>query len=746
MAKPATNRMRARLAIMMGIIVFICSGIIIGRLFFLQIVDSGGYQEKALNQQLKSVSISAQRGSILDRNGNILAQSATAWNVFVAPAEIPENDYENTVNTIADGLSEILGVDRETIVKRCQNTASYYETISRKIEKDVADQITEFITETGVKGIHLETDTKRYYPYGSLASTVLGFTGSDNSGAYGLESYYNSVLSGTPGKVVSITDGKSGEMPFSYRKMYDAEDGNSLVLTIDTYMQQVLEKYMNQIVEQFNVQNRCAGIIMNPQTGEIYAMSTKPDFDPNDPQALGDSREVEKLESLEGEDYTAALQEAQFTQWRNKAISDPYEPGSVFKIITVSSALDSKAVSIDDTFNCAGSINVSGTVFHCWRSYNPHGVQTLTETLINSCNPAYVQIGQRLGGESFYRYAESYGLTTGQTTGIDLPGEATSVFLSEEALTRPGMVELGSASFGQSNKVTPIQMITAVSAAVNGGNLMVPYVVQQVVDSDGNIVSTTEPTKVRQVISEETSALVAEMCEQMVSVGGRNYAYIPGYRVGGKTGTSEKLDSDDDSKKVASFVGFAPADDPQIICLIVTDEPDVASPAGGTHAAPYVKAVLEELLPYIGLQPQYTADELALLDVTVPSVVNQSVVDAKGSLSIKSLDYTVIGDGDTVVRQVPAGGQKAPRGTKVLLYTEESGEEETLTTVPDVTNLTPQEVSRVLKAAGLNVKFSGVLSDGGDYVSVRQSVTADTQVERGTVVTVDFVNNLTNER
>ena len=580
--------------------------ILIVRLFYLQVVQADMWKEKASSQQMYSTSITANRGNIYDRNMKTLAKSVTIWTVFISPAEMEEDQRE----LVASGLSEILGVDYDTIYEKSLKTWRYNETIKKKVDNDTADQVTAFAQENEIKGIYLSEDTMRYYPYGNLASTVLGFTGNDGSGAYGLEAYYNKTLSGTDGVIASVRNAKGTAMPFSEQQIYDAEDGQSLVLTIDETVQSYLEKHLENAVQEHEVKNRAVGIVMNVKTGEILAMATKPDFDPNNPSEIYDASTKEELDKMKEEagsdeekldEYYTALGEAQLAQWRNKAISDPYEPGSVFKLITASAALETGTVTGSTPFYCPGYIEVAGNRIACWKA-GGHGAIDFVGAIKGSCNPAFIMTGQKLGAELFMEYLDKFGLY--DITGVDLPGEANSIMHSRETMMNENMASLSSASFGQTFKVTALQLMTAVNATVNGGYLMQPYIVSQVLDSDGNVVSNTEPVVVRQVISEETSALVASYAEQVVSGEGGSgaRAAVPGYRIGGKTGTSQKLDQEGD-ETILSFYGFAPADDPEIAVLVMLDEPQKNNQYGSVIAAPVVGNVFADIRPYLGFEP-----------------------------------------------------------------------------------------------------------------------------------------------
>ena len=713
--------------------------VLIVRLFYLQVVQADMWKEKASSQQMYSTSITATRGNIYDRNMKTLARSVTVWTVFISPAEMKEEQRE----LVASGLSEILDVDYDMVYEKSLKTWRYNETIKKKVDNDTADAVTAFIQENDIRGIYLTEESMRYYPYGNLASTVLGFTGSDGSGAYGLEAYYNKALSGTDGVIASVRNAKGTAMPFSEQQIYDAEDGQSLVLTIDETVQHYLEKHLENAVQEHEVQNRAVGIVMNVKTGEILAMSTKPDFDPNEPSAIYDTTTAEalaeQLEEAGGDEekldaYYEALGEAQLAQWRNKAISDPYEPGSVFKLITASAALETGTVTGSTPFYCPGYIEVAGNRIACWKA-GGHGNIDFVGAIKGSCNPAFIMTGQALGAELFMEYLDKFGLY--DVTGVDLPGEATSIMHSRETMLNENMASLSSASFGQTFKVTALELMTAVNATVNGGYLMQPYVVSQVLDSDGNVISSTEPVVVRQVISEETSALVASYAEQVVSGEGGSgaRAAVPGYRIGGKTGTSQKLDQEGD-ETILSFYGFAPADDPEIAVLVMLDEPQKNNQYGSVIAAPVVGNILADILPYLGFEPSYTEEELSSADMATPYLINYGLQEAQSTLVQAGLEYRVVGSGTTVVGQTPGAAMPIPGGGTVVLYTEEG--EKTTASVPYVIGKTGNEANRLILNAGFNIKIEGESLEHEGCVAVAQSIEAGENAEIGTVITVTF--------
>jgi len=705
-----------------------------GRLFFLQVAGGEDYREKATQQQLRDSTIAAKRGTIYDSNMNVLAQSATVWTAYLSPVYI---DDDEEANLIADALSEILGVDRETVYEKTKKN-TYYEYIKRKIEKDKADEIRTFCSENDISAIGLDEDTKRYYPHNNLASTVIGFTGTDNQGLTGIEAYYDSYLKGTDGRVVSAKNAWGTDMPFEYEKRIEAVDGNSLVLTIDQNIQYYVDKHLETAVKEQKVNNRAASIVMDVKTGEILAMSTKGDFDLNSPFTIYDSVLAEKVAQLSGDEKTAELAKLQNQQWRNKVISDPYEPGSVFKIITAAAALEEGVVKDGETFTCTGAYRVGDRSIHCWKT-SGHGSETFSDGIKNSCNPVFMTVGGRLGGSLFYKYLQAFGLT--DKTGIDLPGEATSITHSEATLQNA--VNLASSSMGQSFKITPIQIITAVSAAVNGGNLVTPHVVKQILDSDGSVIENIDAQVKRQVISEETSAKLSLMLEKVVSEGTGKNAYIMGYRIGGKTGTSEKLDKvyaeGEKEDYIMSFLGFAPADDPQVACIVIIDEPRAGEVYGSAVAAPVCGSILGDVLPYLGIEPEYTAEELEKVNVTVPNIIGKTAHMGEATLQKYGLHGTIVGNGDRVIKQVPASGESVPRGGKVVIYTEEDTQQKTVT-VPNLIGLTAQEVNIRLNALGLNAKITGGGIDQSGCLSSKQSIAEGTEVPIGTVIEITFLS------
>lgn len=718
-----------------------------------QFVEGERLQNTALNNQMRDMKIDAMRGTIYDSNMEIMAQSATVWNVFISPSALvrkapndasaeevadAEARTEKNRQTLAKGLAEILGMDSEEIYRATLKTESGQVYLKKKVETDIRDAIVAFrsANQSVASSIGLEETTKRYYPNGELAATVLGFTGTDDQGLAGLEAQYDETLSGTDGRVMTIVNALGNEINYDYKQRIEAIDGNSLVLTIDSTIQGYLEKHLDEAIDEYGVMGRAVGIIMNVNTFEILGMSVRGSFDPNNPFAIADEETAAEIELLTGQDRLNALQIAQNYQWRNTAISDPYEPGSVFKAFTAAGALDEGAVSMLSTFECKGIFNVSNAAWYRCNNHAVHGVQTVTNALENSCNIAFIQIGERLGASAFSRYYSAFGFT--EKTGIDLPGEmGTTAGVHYHALSSMGTTELASSSFGQSQKMTPIQVISAMASVVNGGYLGTPHLVSQVVDSEGKILSTVDAGTRRQVISEETSALMRGALEKVVEEGGGKNAGISGYRIGGKTGTAEKLDSNEEEKSwIVSFCGFAPADDPEVVCLIVIDHPTLKT-YGSTVAAPTFKEIMKDVLEYLGVEKN--GDETAEIEqVAIPYVIDRSVADAKTAITAQNLKVKVKGSGENVVAQYPDPETILDVGSTVYLFTDEESIDD-LTVVPDFTGLTLTEANRLAVENDLNINIAGT-TGRNDAVVVSQSIEKDSKATRGMIITLRFVS------
>ncbi len=718
------------LMILMGVVMFV---LLFFRLFDLQITRHEELQGKAVNQQTRRTVVTANRGTIYDAGGNILAISSSAETIILSPLEIDNavNDTEDPVSwtkeSLAAGLAEILGKDASAIRKRMDNVKSQYEVIQLRADEDTAAKVRSYVDENKIAGVHLVADTKRYYPYGSLAAQVIGFVGDENTGLYGLEAYYEKELEGQSGLVISSKDQAENDMLYTYEQYFAAKNGNDLTLTLDTTIQYYLEKGIESMVDKFSAANGASGIVMDAKTGGILAMASYPNYDLNDFLTVSDQTLQERIER--GESTVADMQ---LLQWRNKALNDTYEPGSTFKILTLSAALEEGVVDKTTTVNCGGSVNISGYTIHC-SNKNGHGLQTLVQSVGNSCNPAFINYGLRIGNEKFYEYMRSFGLMN--TTGIDLGGEAVGVFAADSSFTQ---LDLACYAFGQNFTVTPLALIAAQAACVNGGYLHTPYLVERIADSDGNVTYRHDDTPVRQVISEQTSATVRECLEYVVASGTGKNGQVAGYRIGGKTGTADKGQTGD---VVVSFLCFAPADDPQVIMLITMDTPSRATGtyvSGGNMVAPTASTVMAEILPYLGVEPSYSAEELLGMDTTVPNVIGMSVEEAKAKLKDRALSYKIVGDGETITDQTPAGGAIIPGKSSVILYV---GEEKSTDkcVVPHLIGKTPSEANTTATAAGLLIRFSG--TTGSESSSVRvlsQSIDEGTEVEAGTVITVQL--------
>jgi len=722
LAKKGKANIKKRMMVLYGCLLAGVAVLLL-RTGYLQIIRGPGLKQAAVEQQTRDSIVSSERGTIYDRNMKVLAQSASTNMVCVVPVTIRE---EGNAEDVARALSEILDLSYDTVYAKTQKN-SYYEIVKRRVESEQVEQIRAL----KLAGIRLDADTKRYYPNGTLASHVIGFTGDDNQGLWGLESVYDTVLKGTNGRIITAKSANGSDMPYEYEQYMDPVQGADLVLTIDETIQHFVEKHLETAVAETSVQQGAAAIVMNPKTGEILAMAAKPDYDLNAPMTLTDETVLAELEALEGEEYTQKYTEKLNSLWRNKAVVDTYEPGSTFKSIVAAAALEENLVSLDEGFNCGGSRTVSGTVINC-HDRDGHGHQSFVQGVQNSCNPVFMEIGARLGWKNFLKYYKSFGF--GETTGFELPGEAEGIFFTEENMHD---LELATSSFGQGFTVTPLQMITAMSAIANGGYLMKPYIVKQINDEEGNVVEVTEPEVVRQVISEETSRNMRTILEGVVSEGGGKNAYVKGYRVAGKTGTSEKQPRGN-QKYVASFLGFAPADDPQVACIVILDEP-VGDYYGSMIAAPVVGRIMEDTLRYLGIERQYSEAEEAEIDVNMPDITGKTTAEAAEVLIGAGLRYHVVGEeGAAVKSQMPRAGTAVRKDSVCILYTGEVEEEKVI--VPDILGFSVADANTALANSDLNIMLRGTgrLHAEGILRSVSQEPAAGTEVAKGTVVQVEF--------
>ena len=728
-----SKRMATRAALAMaGLSLAFLYGI--GALIYAGLINGEENRLKAERNQLSDTQIAAERGTIYDSNMNVLAKSASAWLVYINPSQIKDDTQKELV---VNGLSQILGVDADSVRTKAEKTKTGYQKIAGEVETDVKEALEAYIDENSDNKlsaiIGIDPDTKRYYPYSSFASTIIGFTNSDDQGVGGIEMQYDDDLTGVSGRIITAKNAQQGSMSSDYETTYDAKPGESLVLTID----EVIQYYLEQGLEQALVDTGAKyayGIVMDTDTGAILGMTSKPDFDLNNPRKISNAALSETIAAIT--DDTQRAQEttnALYAQWRNRTISDTYEPGSVFKTVVVSAALEEGVVDLNTTYTCTGGIQVADNYQRCWKP-GGHGHETLTQGLMNSCNPFFITIGQALGEERFYKYFEAFGFT--EKTGIDLPAEAKPVAgKTYHALESMGISELSSSSFGQTFQVSPIQMITAVNTIANGGKLMQPYVVDSKLDSDGNVVYKTTPTVKRQVISEKTASTVADMMEQVVSIGTGKNAYVAGYHVAGKTGTSEKIGIE--GAYIASFAGFAPADNPEISILIAIDEP-TGEHGGGAVAAPIAGMLLEKIMTYLNVEPQYEDDELSNISSVAPSLVGKSVGDAK--VSAAKFTVKVVGSGTKVISQTPAAGQQMRTGGVIVVYTEENAAKQTAT-VPNLCNMSMSQANSAAVNAGFNIRLSGT-TNSGEVLSYKQSVNAGEEAVIGSVITVYFKSNV----
>ena len=760
------------LMVLCGIVAFVP---LIGTLYHLMITEHDYYNEKAIKNQTRSTNLTATRGVIYDANMNVLASSSTVETVFIDPNEIAEQmkqpENSNLLDQIARGLGEILDVEPSFVYEQAADKQYRYKVIKRKISEELADEVRAFISENSITGVYLETDLKRYYPNSSLAAQALGFVSSDNNGSEGLEAYYNEELSGTAGKVVTSKGNYGSEMLYTYEKYYDASDGSSLITTIDSTVQAYVEKNLQNAIDKYDIKNGAFCIVMDVNTGEIKAMATLGSYDPNNYLEIYDDTTALLLENERAaalalpeasaayeaaiETYKQDVAAARMAQWRNRCVSDGYEPGSTFKLITLASALDSGAVTLNDSFYCGGQEKFTGReqILNCWKSAG-HCAQTTAQALGNSCNIAFGHIGLRMGGDTFYDYLKSFGVM--EKTGVDLPGEASGLFYERKYLNDPanyGTSYLITSSFGQSFRITPMQLVRAVAAIVNGGYVLEPYIVSEVVDADGNTVEKNEKTVLRQVISQQTSETMRTLMEQVVTEGTASAAQTPGYRVGGKTGTSEKLDEYDENgqqvkDKIVSFVGVAPIDDPKYVVLVALDTPAYSENSekytvhgmyisGGLMAAPTVRDIFLDILPYLGVEPDYGSEDIRGVNFTVPDVIGMDETEAGELLAEKTITYRVVGTGSVVTDQLPVAGSQVPGNSQIILYMG-AEKQATRVEVPDFIGCSVADVNYLASNAGLYVQAKGTDRTDVYVLAAYQDIDPGTEVDRGTTITVEF--------
>lgn len=735
--KGPAQRLRQRTAILILLILVLGFGAAILRLTYLTTVQSSELQEAAVDLQLADTTVSAKRGTIYDANGNVLAESASVWQVVMSPINF-KNDKQR--QAAAKGLSEIFDLEYNDVLEDTKQQ-SHYVVVKRGIESDEREKVLELVDTLkkdykcqGV--IQLLDDYKRYYPKNSLASSVIGFTGSDDQGLEGVEYEYDSYLSGTPGRIITAQNARGTDMPFQYEQNVESEDGNNVYLTIDETIQSICEKYMQKGVEDNNVLNKGVCIAMDVNTGAILAMVTTDGYDLNNPYELS-AKDKKKIKSTPKKKQAEAESAALSAMWRNKAVADTYMPGSVFKMCVASAALEENLVNEKTSFTCTGSISVEGETIHC-SNISGHGTQNFVEVISNSCNPAFIQIGQMLGAGKFRQYYQGFGFS--DKTGIDLPGEAEDSFWKEGKM---GGVDLAVASFGQNFTITPIQMITACAAVSNGGYVVQPHVVSKITDSKGNVIKTVDKKIKRQVISDDTSKKMNEYLEYNTERQGAAAGYISGYKVAGKTGTTEKrgvtkFESSFSEDYISSFCGYAPADDPQIAMLVFFDTPDGDAYYGSQVSSPVFINIMSEVLPYLDVKTSYTDEELGYVDASAGDYTGVSVDEAKTAVEADGFTATVKGNGSTVISQIPTVSSGLQKGGSIVLYTDSDSRSETIS-VPSLIGLSPDEVNSVASAYGLNVSFSGATTSSG--TSSSQDIEAGTSVSPGTVITVSFADS-----
>ena len=741
------NRIMA-VMVLLGVLAFVPIGL---RLYRLMVTEYEYYASRALRNQTRTTVVTAERGNIYDRNMNILASSVSVENVYLDPHELKQAKEDLTL--VSRTLGEFLNQDPEWILEQAKDLSKRYKQVGSRIEEETAAKIRSFINEYEISGIHLEPNTRRVYPYGTLAAQVIGFTNASNDGSEGVEAACDSFLSGSTGKVITSKGNNEMDMPFSYEKYVRSQQGCSVILTLDTTVQACLEKQMEAAIARYDVQNGAFGLVMNAKSGEILAMATLGSYDPNDYQKIADEELAAELNQLKEsgnlEAYQKGLTEARLKQWRNRVLSDGYEPGSTFKVLTMAAALDSGAITLDTAFHCSGAEQIPGRsqLLHCWKSQG-HGAQKTPQALQNSCNLAFAHIALKLGGEKFYEYVEKFGIL--EKTGIDLAGESKGIFFDRALVTdtdKWGTASLTSGSFGQTFKLTPLQLVRAIASVVNGGYLLEPYIVSEIHDAEGNTVLKQEPTIVRQTISKETSDTMRTLLQSVVEEGTAKNAQVAGFSIGGKTGTSEKIDVFDENgqrvlDKIVSFVGIAPMEDPEYIVLIALDTPSRATGiyiSGGVMAAPTVGAVLADILPYLGVAQNYSAEEIQSRRVVMEDLTGFTKAETEKLLKEQNLTAVYSGTGDTVTGQLPAAGESVPGGSEVLVYLGEEPPERQVQ-VPDFTGMNRQQAADAAGKLGLYILVSGNGDVSTRVVTTKQNIPAGQTVAAGTTIQLEFTD------
>ena len=741
------NRIMA-VMVLLGVLAFVPIGV---RLYQLMVTDYDYYARRALGNQTRTTTVTAERGNIYDRNMNVLAASVSVENVYLDPHELKQ--AKEDLDLISRTLGELLNEDPGWILEQAKDFSKRYKQIGSRVEEETASKIRSFINEHDISGIHLEPNTRRTYPYGSLAAQVIGFTNASGEGSEGVEAAYDSFLSGSTGKVITTKGNNEMDMPFSYEKYIQSSQGCSVILTIDATVQACLEKQMEAAIARYDVKNGAFGLVMNAKTGEILAMATLGSYDPNDYQAIADEQVAAQLEKLkqagDTQAYENALTEARLKQWRNRVLSDGYEPGSTFKVLTMAAALDTGAITLNTAFHCSGAEQIPGRaqLLHCWRAKG-HGAQKTPQALQNSCNLAFAHIALKLGGEKFYEYVEKFGIL--EKTGIDLTGESKGIFFDKALITdtdKWGTASLTSGSFGQTFKITPLQLVRAIASVVNGGYLLEPYIISEVVDAEGNTVLKQEPTVVRQTISKETSDTMRQLIQSVVEEGTAKNAQVAGFSIGGKTGTSEKIDVFDETgarvlDKIVSFVGIAPMEDPEYIVLVALDTPSRSTGiyiSGGVMAAPTVGAVMADILPYLGVEQHFSEEEVQGRTFVMEDLTGLTQQEAEKLLKDQSLSAVCSGDGETVTGQIPSAGQTVPGGSQVLLYL---GEEAPVRTVevPDFSGMNRQQAADAAGKLGLYILVTGNDGVSPNVVATAQNIPAGQTVSVGTTIQLNFTD------
>ena len=747
-------------AAVLGLLAFVPMAL---RLYDLMVVNYDYYAREALRNQTRTTYVTAMRGAIYDRNMNTLAASVGVENVYLDPHELKQSKAD--LSAIAAFLGELLDVDPESIEKKGKDLSKRYQMVAARVDRETGAKIRSYIQENDISGIHLEPNSQRCYPMGTLASQVIGFTNASNTGSEGVEAAYDRYLTGGNDKVVTTKGNNEMDMPFSFEKFVSATPGCSVVLTLDATVQACLEKRMEEAIARYDVQNGAFGLVMNVKTGEILAMATLSGYDPNDYQTILDPKAAAQVEELrlaylcepEGsEGYTAkkkayqeAMTAARLKQWRNRVLSDGYEPGSTFKVLTMAAALDSGSIDLDTNFYCKGAEQIPGRsqLLHCWRSAG-HGSEKTPQALQNSCNIAFAHIALKMGGETFYEYVRRFGIL--EKTGIDLAGESKGVFFDKALVTdtdKWGTASLTSGSFGQTFKLTPLQLARAISSVVNGGYLMEPYIVSEVLDAKGNTVLKQEPTIVRRTISRETSDTMRGLLRSVVTEGTAKNASVAGFSIGGKTGTSEKIDVFDENgsrvtDKIVSFVGVAPMEDPSYLVLVALDTPSRSTGiyiSGGVMAAPTVGSVMSDILPYLEVERNYTEEDAAGREMVLQYWTGETRKNAEKALKALGLTARVIGDGEMVTGQIPAVGETVSGDSQVLLYCGETPEAEDVT-VPDFLGMDRMKAAQAAQDAGVNLLILGNTDISPEVTAAEQSVPPGTKVPRGTTIRVQFLN------